>query len=250
MTTIRNDGINSFMISDIKKDWEQDLKRIDSNNDGQINLTEARNLYAQNMNGREPQSLSDVIKLLGGTQHEVNIQHKSDWELLSMSAWDWKGDFHVDGLGAGNIRTGRISDSCLNVLVDCNLMDSNMIEKRISHPMLIMAVKDFANEQGSNVGEAVAIPLTIAVEKGYSYQSYSRGGPSTTVNVPDKKYLTAGLEIADLRKLAESVDGTNKGLSFFISFELDGKTQYINKDGDPGKNFDLGSSEIAATGNP
>lgn len=227
------------------KSKEAELKRHDVNNDGILNMEEASRYYASKTGGQAPRTIDDVFKLAGGRQHDIDKFHQDHYSTLYTHAPNWKGDFNVPGMGAGNVRTGRTSwgnQDRLQVLVDCDLMNRDFLEKNLSSATLMIGPKGFKPEQGSDLGEAVAVPMDIATRKGY--QSWNRGGGSTFV--PEKKHLAVSLETADLRKLAGGGE-----LSFYVRLETnDGKTHFINKDGQAFNNFGISAGDIKDVGRP
>jgi len=163
------------------------------------------------------------------------------YDVLSLYTPTWKGDFHVDGYGAGNVEVGRTNYGVYDpttgkmgtpvdktqILVNCNLMDKNVIANLKDAKAVFMV-------PGSDV--QIEVPLTKATADGY--QSYSRGGPSTWV--PEKKYLGVSLDTASLNKLGGGAD-----LNFYIRLQTgDNKTLWINKDGKAGNNFTLSAGDM------
>ena len=241
----------NLSISDIKdssptKTAEADVKKFDGNNDGVLDSAEAARYYADKSGGFAPRGIDDVFKLAGGKQHEVKVRHQEFWDVVNMGAGTWRGDFHVPGVGAGNVRTDRQSwnqTDRTNLLVDCDLMDAHFLEHDLGAATLVIGPRGFDPESGSSVGENVTVPLHIATQPGY--QSYSRGGGSSWV--PEKKYLAVSMDTGDLRNLA----GQSGGLSFFIKLETnDGRNFWINKDGKAFNNFDIDGADVKARGNP
>jgi len=253
MPTFKVGQRSSVSISDIKdKTKEAELKRFDSNNDGVLDAQEAARFYATKTLGDRPQNLDDALKLVGGRQHDVKTFHQEYWGTMISGVPQWKGDFNIPGLGAGNIRTGRSSNQywgedygdprnarqvdAYKFLVDCDLMDKGFVEKGINSATLVIGPRGFGKETGSELGEAVTVPLDITTQDGY--MSYGRGGGGTFV--PERKYLAAAVDVGDLKKLA----GDSGGLSFFVRLETDDGTKYVNKDGKPFNNFDVDAAEL------
>ncbi|MFH1807698.1 MAG: hypothetical protein ABIJ09_03055 [Pseudomonadota bacterium] len=244
-------GVQISNIGDVSK--EKEAKRFDANNDGVLQAEEAARLYSEKTLGDRPANLDDALKVVGGRQHEVKTFHQEYPFLMTVGAYGWKGDFNVPGLGAGNVRTGRTKSTYSNYdsasggsrqrevdsykfLFDCDLMDKGFLEKNLQSATLVIGPKGFQPEAGSDLGEAVAIPLDVATQDGY--QSYSRGGGSS--HVPEKKYLAASVDTGDLRALA----GDSGGLSFYLRLETDQGTRYVNKDGKAFNNFEIDGSEL------
>lgn len=250
MTTFRVGQRREAMISNIgDAAKEKEVQRFDSNRDGVLQVDEAARYYADQTGGYRPQSFDDVFKLVGGRQHEVRSVHQEPYSL-GWNAYDWKGDFNVPGLGAGNIRTGRNKSfgsyssttgeynriDAYSFLIDCDLMDMSTLERNIKSATLVIGPRGFEKEGDSDLGEAVAVPLDMATRD--SYQSYNRGGGSHTV--PEQKYLGATVSTEDLRNLM----GNSGGLSFYIRLETDDGTRYVNRDGKPFNNFDIDGAEL------
>jgi hypothetical protein len=230
-------------ISNINdKSKETELQRYDINKDGMLDVQEASRYHASKTRGEAPRGMEEVFDLAGGRQHDIKTYHNEYYNVLSTYAPNWKGDFHIPGYGAGNVRIGPSYGDRMNVLVDCDLMNRDFLEKGITSASLVIGPKGFDKEQGSNVGEAVHVPLNIATRE--SYQSFSRGGGSHTV--PEKKFLAATMDMQGMRDLANGKD-----LNFYIRLETnDGKTLYVNKDGQAFKNFEIKNNEIKGQGNP
>lgn len=250
MTSFKVGRPTGMMISnlgDVEK--EKEAKRFDRNHDGVLNVEEATRYYADQTGGTRPRNFDEVFNVSGGRQHEVRSVHQEPY-ALGWSAHEWKGDFNVPGLGAGNIRTGRnknmahyspttgerSSVDAYSFLIDCNLMNMSTLENDLKSATLVIGPRGFDKEAGSDLGEAVAVPLDLATRDGYT--SYNRGGGSSSV--PEQKFLGASVSSKDLRKLA----GDSGGLSFYIRLETENGTRYVNKDGQAYKNFDVDSAEL------
>jgi hypothetical protein len=237
-------------ISNLKKKTkEAELKKYDANKDNLLDTKEAAKYYADKTGGKSLTSLEDVYKLAGGKQRDTKVV---DRQFPLTWAPDWRGDFNVPGVGAGNVRTNRMVDlpkpgnkvaESFNFVVDCNLMNRNFLENDIKSAHIVIAQKDFSPEKGSDIAEQITIPLNVATQDGYV--SYDRGGGRH--QVPEQKMLTASAELESLRKLA----GKSGGLSFYVRIETnDGRTLWINRDGKPAKNFEITENELKARGTP
>lgn len=246
-TVGRPAGMSIANVGDVAK--EKELKRYDANDDNVLGVDEAARYYADQTGGYRPSSFDEVFKLVGGRQHEMRAVHQEPY-MLGWFASDWKGDFNVPELGAGNIRTGRNKQQthssttggpehrvdAYNIVVDCNLMDRKLLEEHLASATLVIGPRGFNQEDGSGLGEAVVVPLDLSTQDGY--QTYSRGGGSSYV--PDKKHLGVSLSTEDLRALA----GESGGLSFYIKLETDQGTRYLNRDGRAFSNFDIDAAEL------
>jgi len=238
----RNDRISISDIKDtsVKKTKEEKLKKYDTNADGILDAQESARYYADKKSGYQPSSIDQVLKLAGGKQHELKTMHQEEGNVIWGSVANWKGDFNIAGVGAGNVRAERrpwetVDNTAL--LVDCNLMEMSFVEK-IESATLMIGPRGMASEPGSTLPETVAVPLNIATLPGY--ETWNRGGGHYWV--PERKYLAAGLDTADLRNLA----GDSGGLSFYIVLRTnDGATHFVNKDGKPYNNFDFDAAELA-----
>src|SRR5262249_11046877 len=159
----------------------------------------------------------------------------------------WKGDFHVQGLGAGNARVGRMnvaladgfssnpdyrSTPQMGFLFDCNLVDKSRLEG-LSSAALVIGPRGFPLDQSAgppNTPTQVELPLELVTQD--AFMSYDRvGGPH---QIPEHKYLGIAADAADLVKLA----GNSGGLSYYARLTFnDGSTVWINKDGKAAQNF-------------
>ncbi len=239
-------GSQSFVsISNLKKkSQEKELKKYDTNNDNLLDNKEAAKYYADKTGGKSMSSLDDVYKLAGGKQRDIKTVQNGYPQTW---APDWKGDFHIDGYGAGNTRTNRMlsglnGKDTYSFVVDCNLMDRSFLENDVASATLVLGRKDFKAEAGSKIAEQVTVPLDTVTQPGY--QTWDRGGGSHWV--PEKKFLAASVDVKSLRSLA----GDSGGLSFYVRLQTnDGKTLWMNKDGQPYQNFQIDASELKAKGN-
>ncbi|MHB8875639.1 MAG: hypothetical protein ACYC8T_18290 [Myxococcaceae bacterium] len=240
-----------FQISNLKSPAkEAELKAFDTKlNDGVLDMEEA-SAYVAAKTGNQPLSIGEAYAAAGGRQHEVKLQRADYWSTVSGGwAYNHKGDFHIDGVGAGNVKTGRLSSGAdaFTFSVNCDLIDKKFVEEKIASANIMIGPKGFNPESGSKLGEQIAIPLNIATRDGYSYQAYSRGGGGGSVSVPDAKFLGAQVDVESLKKLAAE----SGGLSFYIRLDtVDGKTHFINKDGVGGRNFDIDAAELKPRGTP
>lgn len=249
---------NTIAISNLaNKQMEALASRYDSGKKGYLTYTEACQLYADKNGNALPPNLEAVISLLGGTQHPMTGRRLNGWEAMSAGwiASNWKGDFNIGGFGAGNVRTGRQTGQEFDAagqarqvdkfifLVDCNLVDRSKLEGNITSATLVVGPRGFGKEQGSQLGENVEVPLTVATQEGY--MTYDRASGSHWVD--EKKYLAAAVDTKDLRDLA----GQSGGLSFYVRLETnDGRTLYVNKNGQAFNNFDVSSKETKPVGSP
>lgn len=247
---------NTIAISNLKSQAMEKLaENYDVGHKGYLTFTEACSLFADKNDNKLPGGIDDVVAFLGGAQHPMTSRRLNPWEAVSAGwlASEWKGDFHLAGFGAGNIRTGRQAGQAYDpqgqahaidrfvFLVDCNLVEKSTMEKGISSATLVVGPKGFGHETGSNLGEAVELPLTLATEDGH--MSYDRS--SGTHWVDEKKYLAAAVDTTGLRELAAQ----SGGLSFYVRLETpDGKTLYINRDGQAFNNFEVGSKDLKPVG--
>jgi hypothetical protein len=249
MSTYRIMPRSSIRISDLKDPQMEQLARAyDSGGKGYLTVNEAFSLFADKNGDIQPGSIDEVLKFLGGPQHKMTVHHLDGYEVLAMpyNIHDWKGDFHVDGLGAGNVRVGgyynweRPNDPRTTVvLIDCNLMDIAVLEKQVISATLVVGPQGFKPEPGSQLPEeAVELPLTMATED--AHMSWTRSGNSW---VPEKKFLAAAVAVEDLRAL-----GGAGGLDFYVRLETVNGTKYVNRDGVPGENFRITDDELKTYG--
>lgn len=237
----RHDRVSISDIKDksVNKAKEEKLKAYDTNADGILDAQESARYYAAKKSGYEPSSIDQVLKVAGGKQHELKTMHQEEGNVIWGSVANWKGNFNIPDVGAGNVRAERrpwetVDNTAL--LVDCNLIDLSFVEK-IESATLMIGPRGMPSESGSTLAEAVAVPLNIATSPGH--QEWNRGGGNYWV--PDRKYLAAALDTGDLRQLA----GDSGGLSFYIVLRTDdGATHYVNKDGKPYNNFDIDAAEL------
>lgn len=245
MSTYRIMPKSSIRIADLKDPaMEAVARQYDVGNKGYLTTNEAFALYADRNNDVQPGSIDEVLKFLGGPQHKMTVHHLDGYEVLSMPwhAHDWKGDFNVPGLGAGNVRVGgyynweRPNDPRTAViLIDCNLMDIATLEREVVSATLVVGPKGFKPEAGSQLPEeAVEIPLTMATED--AHMSWTRSGNTW---VPEKKFLATAVAVEDLRAL-----GGAEGVEFYVRLETTRGTKFVNKDGVPGQNFGMSDDEL------
>src|SRR5438270_6328587 len=107
MTTIKTLQPSAIQISNIAADKQQLAKQY-SQGSGTLTREAALQLYADMHQGVQAPDLEEVAKFLGGEKHPVT-QHHLGWDALGFdrAPFQFKGDFHADGFGAGNVRTGR-----------------------------------------------------------------------------------------------------------------------------------------------
>ena len=247
MTTFKILPKTSIRIADLKdKTKEQVASQYDVGGKGFLTTTEAYRLYANNNNDTLPSSLDQVVNFLGGAQHPIKV-HSLDSDEVAALPWsvgDWKGDFNIGGFGAGNVRTGGVynwqtpdAPRSAGFLIDLNLVDITKVEIDIISATLVVGPTGFVPEAGSAVPEeAVELPLTLMTQEAQT--SWTRAGPQ---QVPERKYLAASVDLVDLQALAGGA-----GISFYVRLETTSGTKYINKDGQPGQNFDISPGELQA----
>src|SRR4051812_11991297 len=100
---------NSIALADLKDPvLSKDARSYDSGRKGYLTTEEAFRFYAARNDNKEPSNIQEVIAFLGGAQHPMTQRHVDSYDLANpWQASNWKGDFHIDGSGAGNVRTGR-----------------------------------------------------------------------------------------------------------------------------------------------
>ena len=249
MSTFRILPSTTLRIADLKdKSKEALAKQYDAGNKGYLTTNEAYSLYADQSQDAMPASIADVVKLLGGAQHPMTMHHLDGSEVLALP-WhlhDWKGDWSVAGLGAGNVRVGgfynweRPTDpAAAGILIDLNLVDIGKVEQTILSASLVVGPLGFSPEAGSALPEeAVELPLTLATQDAHT--TWTRAG---TEQVPESKYLAATVDLDDLRALADG-----KGVSFYVRLETTSGTRFINRNGVDGENFDITDAELKRYG--
>ena len=245
MPSFRISPNTTLRISDLKDRTKEELaRRYDAGNKGYLTTTEAYSLFADQNQDTQPKSMDQVRTFLGGAQHDMTVHHLDHGEVMSMPfhAHDWKGDFRIDGLGAGNVRVGgyynweRPTDpKAAAFLFDMNLVDMGKLDREVTSATLVIGPAGFTPEGGSNVREeAVDIPLTLATLEGHQRWERTGGGYQ-----PEQKFLAAAVDIDDLRALAGG-----QGLSFYVRLETSNGTKYINKDGVSGRNFEMSDDDL------
>ncbi len=235
---------NTIRIADLKnRQMEELAQRYDNGSKGYLTTDEAYALFADNNQDAMPSHLGDVINFLGGKQHNLTVHHQGWGEVMSLP-WhvhDWAGDFSVPGLGAGNVRIGGIHNwerpddpKGVAFLFDCNLVDIGALENKVTGATLVVGPAGFNPDDGSSLGEAVDIPLTLATQG--AHQTWTRAGSSW---VPEKKFLAASVDADDLASLSKG-----DGLSFYVRLDTTEGPKWINKDGVSGRNFDVSEDQL------
>jgi hypothetical protein len=233
-------------ISNSKKiGKEKELQKYDTNHDNMLDKAEAAKYYADKTGGKTPASSDDIYGLVGGRDHKITQFDRDYYSTLYTYAPDFKGNFNIPGFGAGNVHTGRQlgpnNTEAFNFLVDCDLMDRNLVDNKLESATIVIGPKGFKPETGSKLDEMVTIPLSSASADGYS--TFDRGGGSHWV--PEKKYLAASVDVKSLKNLA----GKSGGLSYYVRLQTtDGQTLWINRDGKAFNNFEIDASELKARG--
>ncbi len=245
MGTFRISPTTSLRISDLKDKSKETLARqYDAGGKGYLTTNEAYALFAAKNGDKQPKSMDEVVSFLGGAQHPMTIHHLNHEEVLAMPfhLHDWKGDFHVDGLGAGHTMVGgyynweRPTDpKAAAFLFNMNLVDMGKLEHELISATLVVGPQGFTPEQGSQLpDEAIEVPLTLATLEGHMRWERTGGGWQ-----PEQKFLAAAVDIDDLRDLAGG-----KGISAYVRLETTQGTRYINRDGAPGQNFDISDADL------
>jgi hypothetical protein len=211
---------------------------------------------------------SDVYELAGGRQRRlekplVAAQYHDSYPSAPGSAQSMrdyprpqleKGDFHIDGVGAGRVYVGKSYwvglsytkptelDLTWNFHFDCGLMSRDFLRNEVAAATLVIARKGWKNERGSKLSEIVSVPLAIVtVDPGMV--GNSMGGAIWWA--PENKFLAASVSTAQLKRLAGT--GKQAGVEFYAILDLhDGRRLPINKDGVPFLNFDVSRAELVA----
>ncbi len=209
--------------------------------EGKLKLSPTAKTFLEAVVGRgplTPPKPPDVVDPTPSTTPSVVVYDRSKDQILQTYAPNWKGDFNIPGKGAGNVGTGRDFNGtrdATNVLVNCDLMDKNLLDFNLESATMVVGPKG-AKDQAS----FVEVPMGVATAPGYT--SWNRGGGSHTI--PDKKFLSASIDTASLAKLAKGGD-----LEFYMRLQTkDGQTIWINKDGQPFRNFQINASELQPRG--
>ena len=245
MSTFKISPTTTLRIADLKdKSKEALAKQYDVGNKGYLTTSEAYALYAAGNEDAQPRNIDEVINFLGGAQHPITVQHLGFEEVMAMPfhLHDWKGDFHVDGLGAGHAMVGgyynweRPSDpKAAAFLFDMNLTDMAKLEHELVSATLVVGPLGFKPDAGSALPEeAVEIPMALATLEGHMRWERTGGGWQ-----PEQKFLAAAVDIDDMRAL-----GGKDGVSCYVRLEMTDGVKYINRDGMSGLNFDITDDEL------
>ena len=246
MGTFRISPTTTLRIADLKDQGKEKLaKQFDAGNKGYLTTNEAYALYASQNQDKQPKSMDEVVSFLGGAQHPMTIHHLNHEEVMAMPfhLHDWKGDFHINGMCAGNAMVGgyynweRPTDpKAAAFLFNMNLVDMNKLEHDLVSATLVVGPMGFKPESGSSLPEeAIEIPLTLATLEGHMRWERTGGGYQ-----PEQKFLAAAVDIDDLRDLG----GNKDGVSMYVRLETTNGTTFINRDGIPGQNFDISDGEL------
>ena len=169
----------------------------------------------------------------GGTQ-PMGLLSASD--LLRRS--EWLGDFHIDGMGYGNVRFARTNlldgqRDFSSIYVDLGGFDSGMLLDKDTKIRVCIAPRDFMPDSSPlPLPDVVYLPCDITVQP----SAVGRFGM-----IPGFKAATVTVDTAKLRELSE---GSDK-LGFYLEIEAKGHgKRYANLDGVPFRNFIIDRSKI------
>jgi hypothetical protein len=245
MATFRIMPSQTLRISDLKdRSKEALVKQFDRGSKGYLTTNEAYALFASQNRDVQPKSMDEVVKFLGGAEHQMTVFNLDHNAVLAMpfSVHDWKGDFNVPDFGAGHVLVGgyynwdRPEDPrAAAVLINLNLVDMQKAEKGLNAASLIIGPMGFKPEDGSSLpDEAVEVPLTLATLEGH--QRWERTGSGWQ---HEQKYLAAAIDVEDLLALSNG-----RGVSMYVKLETAAGPRHINRDGAPGQNFDTTHDEL------
>jgi hypothetical protein len=245
-------ALTGVAVGDIKK---VDLAiKADTNQDGVLQAEEAAVALAQLTGDQKTSSpLQDFVKLAGGTRHAMRmytVRANPDYMSCGMYA---KGDFHSVELNGvyGNVSTCHFDKSIytkgydkppkevsiLRFAVNCDGFPIDFFQNDIESAMLVLSPKGFPQIDKTSVAEAVNAPLDLLYEPSRWVQEPRS---STWHALPEAKFMAIDVAREDLAKLA----GTSGGVEFYIQVKMkDGRTVSLNRDGVPGQNWELKSSE-------
>jgi hypothetical protein len=245
MSTFKISPTTTLRIADLKDQSKEALaESYDGGRKGYLTTNEAYQLYADNNGGAQPTSIDQVETFLGGIQHPMTVQHLGYEEAMALPfhLHDWRGDFHVDGFGAGNVMVGgyynweRPTDpKAAAFLFNMNLTDMAKLEHNLISATLVVGPSGFTPEKGSALPEeAVEIPMTLATLDGH--MRWDRTGSGWQ---PEQKFLAAAVDIDDMRAL-----GNGSGVSCYVRLETTDGVKFINRDGVSGQNFDISDDDL------
>lgn len=226
----------------------------DTNRDGIVQESEAAEALARLTGDQKSKTpLADFIEKAGGERHDVRMYAVREQPWYMSYGMYHKGDFNVPELGGrfGNVatqhrmryispegNTGPVEQvSVIRFGINCDGFPLSFFNQDVESAALILGPEGFPRLDDSVVAEAVDIPLDFTYEAETWRQQPRSGG---WYSLPETKFMVAEVAREDLAKIA----GDSGGVEFFVQIKLkDGRTVYINKDGQPGSNFALNADE-------
>lgn len=146
---------------------------------------------------------------------------------LPTSVHDWRGDWRVDGLGAGHVRVGAVrsppqlarTSPCAVLLVDLDLVAPHDAEQ-LEDPCFVVASGAFA-------GAMAELPASLVVQ--HAHTTWRRGDARRQ---PERRFFAAAVDLLALRAFADGAD-----VSFYARVQTPHGRRFVNRDGVAGQDF-------------
>ena len=232
-----------FSLANLQKDKAKLASKYDRDKKGYLTFPELSELFVAEKKGVDtlrPEDMKEALALIG--LEDLWPHYLADWNPIYNydCCVDWRGNFHIDGAGAGSVKTGRRTDqgSGTELLVVCVILDlfsTDYLLENLSEGNVIIAPWGFPS--GSATYDA-----NVTYCSRWRLEVFSRFYTEKRI-YPNQLQLT--MSVSEALVLANA-----QGLSLYGMVELGAVTRYINRDGMPGANFDIPRSALGPVGNP
>lgn len=232
-----------FSLAGVAPDKLKLASEYDKQQKGYLTFQELSELYVAEKKGVDLLRLEDLpeaLALLG--MEDLWPTYLADLTPVYnyLCCVDWRGNFHFDDIGAGNVKTGRRTDGTgTELFVICFILDIFSTDYLLEH---LDAGDVIIGPWGFSGGPTVDGYVTYYPR--WRIEFYYRFSPD-----PGRHIYPNQLQVT--MPLSQALSTANaQGLSIYGVVELSGQTLYINYDSIPFSNFNVPRSALLSSGTP
>lgn len=230
-----------FSLANIPKEKAKVAGKYDKDKKGYLTFPELSELFVAEKKGVDtlrPEDMKEALEMIG--LEDLWPHYLADWTPVYnyQCCVDWRGNFHIDGVGAGSVKTGRRVDysSGTELFVVCVVLDlfsTDYLLENLNEANVIIGPWGFPS--GASTYDA-----NVTYCSRWRLEIFSRFYTEKRI-YPNQLQVT--MKLADAVALSSA-----QGLSLYGMMELGAVTKYVNRDGLPFANFDIPRSSLGPSG--
>jgi hypothetical protein len=232
-----------FNIKSIESSKRPMAEKYDEEGKGFLTFDQLAQLYMAEAPGADallPEDIPEALLFLGWDM-DLWPDTVADWDPIynHQNSVDWRGNFHVPGIGAGHVKTGRRTDYSTSVefFLICVVLDSfgtDYLLEQLDDAEIVIGRSGF--QSGPTRSDQPTFSPRWRVEYRHRF-AWGR------VIYPNQ--LQLAIPLSEMQAVSD-----NQGLSLYTWMDLGGQRYYINRDNVPFRNFDVPASALQSSGTP